>query len=227
MSSSDDALAREAVRIYRRYQREFVEQLGVCPWAERARLEGSVVERVLLDPTPRIDPALREMAELAADETVEIGLLIFPQARLPRTSWERFVARLRDADAQTHPEGEVPMALAAFHPEATPAADSPGRLVPFLRRSPDPTVQLVRRAALSRVRSASEHGTGFVDPRKLDFANLVSATPPKPPLHERVAQINQEMIEREGLEALEALFADIQRDRDESYVKVRRRAAIS
>src|SRR5262249_32562635 len=40
------ALSEEAVRVYRRYQIEIVEALNLCPWAERARLEGRVREVV-------------------------------------------------------------------------------------------------------------------------------------------------------------------------------------
>src|SRR5206468_39197 len=48
----------------------------------------------------------------------------------------------------------VPTAgVADFHPDAPLDATTPGRLVPFLRRSPDPMLQLVPLALLDEVRS--------------------------------------------------------------------------
>ena len=61
--------------------------------------------------------------------------------------------------------GESPFAMAAFHPDAAADLDDPERLIPFLRRTPDPTIQLVRQEALERVRGRHPQGTAFVDPQ--------------------------------------------------------------
>lgn len=209
-------LEREAIRVYRRYSAEVVEALGVCPWAHRARKDGRVRERVLLEPVTDLRRTVEAVRELGADRRVDIGLLLFPCLAIDRDGFERFVAQVREAYAEGEP-GSVAMALAAFHPRAEPDLGSPERLVPFLRRTPDPTVQLVRRSVLAQVRRAHGHGTGFVDPRTLLDVSTLLGGEPRVPLHERVAANNLETVQRMGVERLEAIFEDIRRDRDRSY----------
>ena len=45
--------------------------------------------------------------------------------------------------------------VAEFHPLAAPNTASPARLVPYLRRSPDPLLQLVPLAILENVRASA------------------------------------------------------------------------
>ncbi len=218
---SDDALIREALRIYRRYASEIIERYTFCPWAERARLEGHVTERVLVQSDADTAPSLAAMAELAADPAIEIGLLIYPRITLGRLPFEHFVAEVRRADEARHELGAATFALAAFHPDAQADLDDPERLIPFIRRSPDPTVQLVRLSVLESVRSRSPEGTAFVDPASLDLDRLLAEQEKaKLPLRQRIARANQETVTEVGVEAIEATLADIFRDRDESYAKL-------
>jgi hypothetical protein len=205
----------EALRIYRRYQLEFIEALNLCPWAERARLDGHVSETVLLDCNDFVNDTLAAMDDFAARPAVEIGLVIFAGLRCSRAQFEQWVAATVEADRQRHTLTSPAFALAAFHPDAEPVTSHAERLIPFLRRSPDPTVQLVRTSSLERVREGSVEGTSFVDPASLDF----SMPPPKRqrPLRERIAGANLKTIERVGLEQAEALLQDIFADRDRSY----------
>ncbi|MEM9190064.1 MAG: DUF1415 family protein [Myxococcota bacterium] len=213
---------RETRRIYSRYQREFVEGHTICPWAERARNTGSV--RVRVDLSAELDPdqAAGQCREIAEDKNVEIGLLIFPRASLDRRGFERFASTVR----RLLPPREFPMAIAAFHPAAPPPdaetiRRQPAQLVPFLRRSPDPTLQLVHESALARVRRGEKHGTGFIDPELLGSMDLALQLQDEgPPLHERVAARNAEAVLEVGVNAFETLFEDIRRDRDESYRKL-------
>src|SRR5512139_871088 len=117
---TDEALAAEALRIYRRYMVEFVEAFGLCPWAERARREGHVRERVVLHAGTELAPALEAVEELSRDSEVHVGLVLFPRLRLERMDFERFVADLRVADAARYPDESPEMAMAAFHPDARP-----------------------------------------------------------------------------------------------------------
>src|SRR4051794_10319034 len=109
--ASREALAREAVRVYRRYQEEIVEALNLCPWAERARHDGRVREEVVFAAT--LDPALALSAveALAQDESVEIGLILFPRLMTTATAFERFVSALSSADADRRPIGTAPFAM--------------------------------------------------------------------------------------------------------------------
>jgi len=207
----------EALRIYGRYQREFVEALGLCPWAVRTREEGKVAVHALLEPTEGLfAPTIDAVERIGADESIEVGLLVFPRSAATRAEHEAFVSAIRERDAELH-DGSPPMAMAAFHPNADADFSHPSRLVPFIRRSPDPVIQLIRRTSLEAVRKrTSDRGTAFLDPSEIDFGAMLEAKA-QAPLHERVADKNRETIEGMGLAEAEAVLAEIQADRDASY----------
>jgi len=211
----DAALRREAVRLYRRYQTEIVEALKLCPWAERARLEGRVREEVILSPNLEAEPALQAIEAMARDETVQIGLLLFPRLVVAFEDFARFVSDVVAKDAERRELGTAPFALAAFHPDASADLGGPERAIPFLRRTPDPTIQLVRYAALESVREGFNEGTQFVDVKAL--MTLDWTREDTLPLRERIARANLRTVTRLGVEALECRYADIFRDRDASY----------
>jgi hypothetical protein len=210
----DARLVRECRRVYRRYAIEIVEAFGFCPYAERSRLEGRTLERVLLDRTLDLDRTLAAVAEIAQEEHLEIGLLLFPRVRAARLEFARFVERLRAAH-QRQPGGLV-MAMEGFHPDAEPDTSNPARLIPFLRRTPDPTIQLVRLSVLERVRRGSPQGTVFFDPATTSLEALL-ASPPLRPLHERIAETNHATVLRVGAERIRAIADDILHDRDLAY----------
>ncbi|HTM46909.1 MAG TPA: DUF1415 family protein [Polyangiaceae bacterium] len=214
----DAALVAQALRIYRRYQLEFVEALNLCPWAERARLDGKVTERVLLHVQDFVTETLRVIDDLEAQEQFEIGLLIYPQLRVDRPQFDRKVADLGEAYRQRTEMHSPVFAMAAFHPDAPAVLTHAERLIPFIRRSPDPTIQLVRATALDRVREGSPEGTHFVDPASINLLTL----PPKRdlPLRERIARANLRTIERVGVDAAEGILQSIFKDRDESYARI-------
>lgn len=213
-------LEDEARYVYERYTREFVEGLGMCPWAARARAEGHVVERYLLDPEADESAALDVIAAFGADPDVEVGLVIFPQVMLDRADFERFVARLRELDVARHRPSRAPLALAAFHPDAEANTETPYRLVPFIRRTPDPTIQCVRVDVLDALRK-EERGTNYVDPKGKDLATLMKLLKDRrPPLHERVAEMNRETLLAHGLDAARRLLDDILADRDLRYERL-------
>jgi hypothetical protein len=194
---------------------EVVERFGLCPWADRARREGRVTEVVFDQTNPdAFDPSLASMAQLATRSAIDVALFIYPCIALNRLDFEHFARRLRALDADRHPPGEIPFAMAAFHPDALPVLVNPDRLVPFLRRTPDPTLQLVRESTLTRVRGDA-HGTSFYEPHLVNVSS-----PPEPDIRERIARTNHEMVTRVGVETLEAVFADILRDRDETRARL-------
>jgi hypothetical protein len=211
--SDADPWTREAVRLYRRYQLEIVEACALCPWALRARLDGKVRERVLpqSDGTD-VSAAVAAIHELVADAGAEIALLIFPRIGLGRAEFEQFVGRVQDADARAHPLGAIPFVFAAFHPDAAPDLSEAERLVPFLRRTPDPTIQLLRAAAVDRVRAGTPQGTQFVDIRLLD-ADAVAPVP----LRERIARTNLATVNRMGVGEMTARLDAILHDREATY----------
>jgi len=210
------AFTREVIRVYRRYQLEIVEACGLCPWAERSRLEHKVGEWVVLDQNRSSNASsLAAMDEVFARDEIEIALLIYPRLSCTRVEFERFVSRIRDADSQRHPLGKIPFMFAAFHPEAAPELSNPERLIPFLRRTPDPTIQLVRASVVEKIRGKVPQGTQFYDAKTL----LQDIERPPPPVRDKIAQANFETVQKMGVDELRRRLDDIRRDRDESYLK--------
>jgi hypothetical protein len=212
---SDGSWTREATRLHRRYLLEVVEACGLCPWALKARLSDRVRVAVLLeDDDGEVAPSLAVIDSWAADEKVEVGFLIYPRLPLRRADFDRFAARLRSADTDRYGLGEAPFAAAAFHPLAEPDVHHPERLVPFLRRTPDPCIQIVRTGSLARVRSRTSEGTTFVDMAHFDTGTHDDVGPP---LRERIARTNFETVQRMGLEEMRSLLDAIRSDRDATY----------
>jgi hypothetical protein len=221
--SRDDhgALEREAVRLFRRYQLEIVEAYDLCPWARVAREQGRVRERVLAASVADVADALAGIEALAADERVEIGILLFPRLEVSRPAFERFVTEVRERDAaRCRPHAAV-FAMAEFHPDAPAVLDPPGAFTSFVRRTPDPTLQLVRQSVLARIRKHDKaHGTGFLDISKFaSLAEIEKSLGPAdgPPIYERVLDQNRATFAAAGAARMDALFAALRDDRDRSY----------
>ncbi|MEO8903478.1 MAG: DUF1415 family protein [Polyangiaceae bacterium] len=217
----ESALRNEALRVYRRYMLEVVEGFTLCPWAVAARRDGHVVEHVIFAENQAVpQQSLTLLKSLEAHLQTDIALFIYPDLELDRLGFEGFVRTLREQDAARYEVGEIPFAMAAFHPDARADVKEPERLIPFLRRTPDPTIQVVRRAALDRVRGNSQEGTSFFDLADLGTLPLPQKEPIS--LRQRIAQANLDTALEVGVDTLEKLFEDIRRDRDESYARLRR-----
>ena len=190
--SGDAALVAEALRVNARYVEEVVIGWDLCPWAARAWLDGQVIQRVFTDAALDPAPVAAFIDELDANPRAAIGLAIFPRVTCSIGAWDSFAERVRRARA-AHP-----FLAAAFHPdsraphEAANGALDAARLVPFIRRTPDPTLQLVRASLLERLGGEVSAGVG-----RTNLANVTAR----------------------GLDKLDALLADIRRDRDASYAR--------
>lgn len=213
---SESALIREAVRVYRRYAVEIVEKLSFCPYAERTRVEGHTQEIVITDEIPTDGVVLAAIDRVASDAKIEIGLVLFPRLAISRAKLGRWVEHLRKAHAKDRP---AILAIEGFHPDAEPDTASAERLTPFVRRTPDPTLQLTRLSALDHVRRGTPQGTAFLDPSTMDLAQFLEQ-PAKAPLHERIADLNLETVKRMGPDAIAAKMDDIVRDRDAAYARI-------
>ncbi len=204
----DARLAEEAIRVFRRYSVELVEDLGLCPWARTARREGRVREAVVVAPGLDLERTLAAVDSF--DARVEIGIVLFPRAAVDRPAFERFVAEVRALRPS-------PFAMAEFHPEAPAVLTPPGAFTTFVRRTPDPTIQLVRQTALEHVRHGENHGSGYFDPSMLDTLPMAGN---EPALHERVLDTNLRTISGLGVEEMARRFDEIRHDRDESYARI-------
>jgi hypothetical protein len=198
---ADDALIAEALRLNTRYVDEVVLAWNLCPWAGKAFCAGQVRQRVTLDAAPTPEEVLPFLDEGAGAAEIEIGLLIFPRLETRAAAFDAFAERVRRADHARRPDAATtPPApaflIAAFHPAAPDAFTTPPQLVSFVRRTPDPTLQLVRTSALRR------------------------ATGEGPRVSDDVTRRNFETVGARGAAALDAVLRDIRRDRDASYARL-------
>jgi uncharacterized protein len=179
-----ERLVTEALRVNKRYVEEVVIGWDLCPWAARAWIDGQVTQRVFPEATPDVEAVARFIDELLAEPRAAIGLALFPRVACTVGAWESFAEKVR----RTRDD----FLAAAFHPDYQAPAGllDAARLVPFIRRTPDATLQLVRASLVDSLRGQ------------------VSAD---------VARVNFETVTARGLSKLDALLADIRRDRDASY----------
>ena len=202
MTTADEALARND-----RYVRDFVEALHLCPYAKRCRESGKLHRRVV----PSREAAFEAVQAVEAlPGEPEVALLIFPgepAAGLDSArAFETFGAALRDRMFAAH-GGNPPFYLVAFHPDLPRDLLDAHRAVQFIRRSPDPTLQMVRASVLRAVRAGSPAGGSmFVDSSKLTLEQLMTLHSPLS-LADRIAEANLEMLKREGPDRLEAQLA--------------------
>lgn len=197
----DRALARND-----RYLHEFVEQFDLCPYARRCRTSGALERRVLPQADLSVAEPLAALETLSTDAFahVEVALLIFPNVAAGFPEFARFAAHLRE-QTSTSTYFVVP-----FHPDSPPDADDPGRLVSLLRRSPDPTLQLVRASVLANVRGGVDpEDTVFLDPSTCDLSNPLPAGHPAKSVSTLIGEANYETVQRVGAERLVALLAQL------------------
>jgi hypothetical protein len=217
MNSGADASFETAVlRIYSRYVREVVEAYSFCPWALKAREAGKVCVRVCPATEWDLTWASETTESIAQANNFEIGILIFPRLDVQFRAFGQLVTELRDAHGAKHPEGKVPMAMAPFHPDGGDDISTAGRLTSFVRRSPDPTIQLVRRSVLDGIRRHERRGTDYIDLESTNLEALL-AEPVTQPIHQRILEANQETLKAVGTKAVEAVLTSIREDRERSY----------
>jgi len=199
VTTQDAALARND-----RYLRDFVEALRMCPFARQCRESGKLHRRVVLD--ARDAQAAISAVEALPESEVEIALLIFPLAPArgaeSARAFEAFCADLRDWMIAAH-QGNPPFYCVAFHPDLPRDLLDAHRAVQFIRRSPDPTLQLVRASVLQAVRAGREGGSIYLGSITLEEA-LASASPLS--LSDQIAENNFRTLQREGPEKIEALL---------------------
>jgi hypothetical protein len=202
---------REVLARNDRYLREFVEALRLCPYAKQCRENGKLHRRVLWTRDDAL-PAIREIEALPAQD-VEVALLIF--AGEPATGeasardFTAFSADLRERMFAAH-GGDAPFYCVAFHPDLPRDLLDANRAVHFIRRSPDPTLQLVRASVLTSVRGASGGGSRYVDTSKLSLEEALALASPLS-LAERIAQTNFATVQREDPDALQDLLSSFRR----------------
>ena len=196
-----------------RYVRDFVEALHLCPYARQCRVSDKLHRRVVRRREDAL-AAIREVEALPVD-SVEVALLIFPEEPASgedsARAFEAFCAGLREQMFAAHPEG-APFYCVAFHPNLPRDLLDASRAVRFIRRSPDPTLQLVRASVLQSVRGERDGGSRYVDVSQLSLEQAMALVSPLS-LAERIAEANLATLRREGPAQVEALLSSF-RDRD-------------
>ena len=203
--------AREALRRNDRFLGEFVEAHDVCPYARRCRESGGLERRVIESASPTVADVVAHAHALSTDafRHVEVALLLFPALTAAPPAFERFVADVRETAAKT---GPFAFYAVAFHPDLPADIADPARFVSFLRKSPDPTIQLVRADLLERIRGPDVEDTMWVDPASLDLA-APSLPAARKSVSTRIAEANFKLIEHVGEKVLLRLLEDLHADR--------------
>ncbi|GIW72316.1 MAG: hypothetical protein KatS3mg102_1858 [Planctomycetota bacterium] len=214
-ASMDPAFEREVLRINERYVTEIVEAFGICPFARRARERGQIARTVLpqSDPARALGPALQALLALERTEPAQVlmGMFIFPCLRIGLRAFSAFAERLQQAYAARCGPARQFVGV-VFHPGYALRATSPAAAVPWLRRSPDPTLQWTRHSALEAARRALPAGP-------LPQGGLVR-TDPHSAVSARIAAANFALVTDEARRIeLERIFADIAADRARSYAR--------
>jgi hypothetical protein len=151
------------------------------------------VRRVILD--DYVLPALlRAAAEVDTlpEKQCEVALLLVPGFTDGPAAFLELCAQVRRPLRHFH--------CVAFHPELRADISNENRAVQFLRRAPDPTLQLVSIATLERVRGERTGGTVYVG----NTATMDFHLPPS--LSEEIARANLATILEHGPATLEHLL---------------------
>lgn len=201
-----DARLAEVRRLLDRYIVEIVEAYGLCPWAKRARQGGEIAVEVLWG-APDLAAWIAAGERLLAVPGIAVAMIVAPE--LAATPAE--LRALRDRVAARLPAAGV----ADFHPDAALDLASPARLVPFVRRSPDPLLQLVPLALLRSVRGAPP-----IAARAEQAQMLRGVAPPaRADVADSIAEMNHATVAANAAAIARALD-DIAADRRRSYARV-------
>jgi len=193
----------EVRRLLDRYIVEIVETYELCPWARPTRLAGEIAVDVLWG-EPALADWQRSAERLAG---APVAMIVAPElAASPgelRAARDSLAARLPDTG------------IADFHPDAELDLGSPARLVPALRRSPDPLLQLVPLQLIAAVRATPPAVDRAAQAKML--GGLAQAL--RGDVADRIAEHNHARIAAAG-GAFTAALDDLAADRRRSYPRV-------
>ncbi len=196
----------EVIRVFERYLTEVVERYDFCPWARLCREGGELAVEVLWG-TPTVAEWVAACQQLLARPETRVAMVIAPELSIGSSELHGLRAEV---------SAGVPSAgVADFHPEATIDLVTPARLVPFIRRSPDPLLQLVPFALLDQVRANPSAA------RLAQQAQILGghAIPPRPDAAARIAAANHATVSAAPEDVTRTLDS-IAADRKASYARV-------
>lgn len=200
-----DARSAAVRRILDRYLVEVVEAYDLCPWARAARAGGEVTAEIVWG-TPSLDAWCEAARAALALPATRVAMIVAPELAVTPAE----LRALRDAVAARIPTAGV----ADFHPDAALDLATPPRLVPFVRRAPDPLLQLVPLALLDAVRAAPP------PPDRARQAQMLGGTaaPARADVAARIAAANHATVAAAHA-AITAILDDIAADRRAAYAR--------
>lgn len=199
----------EVLRVLERYLVEVVERYELCPWARTTREHGELAVGILWG-RPSLEAWVAEAERLLAVPAARVAMVIAPELAISR---EAFGA-VRDRVAARIPSAGV----AEFHPTAALDLATAARLVPFLRRSPDPLLQLVPLALIHAAREAAGAGSSSAGLGQQATMLGGHAAAPRTGLTERIAAANHATV-AEAHAAITAVLDAIAADRSAAYAR--------
>jgi hypothetical protein len=219
---------RQVRRILNRYLVEVVEYFGLCPWARAARENAEIAIEVVIGGTPTkrrgqygddgLAAALEQRVLVAAAQLIALPTTKLAIVVVVDPQCDRIALR----ELRTKATAAIPSAgVADFHPDAEADFATPARLVSFLRRAPDPFLQLVPFAILDAVRG----GVQTVD-RAAQLALLATkgaGSPvalPREDIGDVIAARNHARLAPDRGAEMLAVLEDIENDRERSYQTV-------
>jgi hypothetical protein len=187
-----DALAREALRLQERYQRDVIEHFSICPWAKAARLEDRIRAHVVVQARCDAEELRPVVYAWAADTEAEVAFIIAPRFDAGANAFEKWTTEV----GALRPDVFL---SASFHPDPL----EPIGTIHFLRQTPNPTVQLVRRARLEEIRA--QDPPHYADIFELDLRDLQTSKAPKTVAASVLAR-NEQLVRRDGRAALQKII---------------------
>lgn len=205
-SASDLALQRNDA-----YLRTFVEAFDICPFAKTCRERGRLHRSVLTGSGPILQHAVDAavLALQAGDPEVEVALLILPEVALEPSEFEAFALSVAQRAATCLQANGLRFAfhVVAFHPRMPFRDDDAFRLVGLMRRSPDPTLQLVRASVLEALKGHAVEDKLYVAVEDIARLSPEDLAPPRS-LSTRIAESNLRTW-REHADAMAPLLATL------------------
>jgi hypothetical protein len=200
----------EVLRIHQRFLVEVIERHNLCPWAEGTRTSGALKRVVILEQDP-VDEIL------ALGDEVLVCIVIWPRFHGSPEAFEGVLGDLRRREEVLRGQ-RSPFVTALFHPELRYGTATAEQLVPLFRRSPDPSVQFIRHAALQSVRSAGPSGKFLFDwsPKAIEE---LARREKELPVSDRIARDNAVTVEKLGVERILALCDELRAERARSYAR--------
>ncbi len=194
----------EVRRILERYFVEIVERYDLCPWARAARLDDEIAVEVLLG-APSLETWVAAARRALARPSTRVAMIVAPELAIessPLREIRNHLTRVLDG-----------IGVADFHPDAPLDLGTPPRLVPFLRRSPDPLLQLVPLALLDNIRTDPMPDLAY------QAQMLRGEVPPLRDVGAEIAAANHASVSR-SLAEIERTNAAIAADRQAAYTRV-------